>query len=84
MEIGGDMSGHDVDTMLVKNITKGGEQAGFLDGADAEMSMVAANAQDKVGGSPSLEGGGWRWRWEDTNNIVGGDGGGKMRKQGGG
>lgn len=79
MVIRGDMSRNNVDFMLLKNITKRGEQTRLLDGADTKMGMVAANIQDEVGGQPSLEGGGWRR--ENTNNIVACSGdGGKLRK----
>lgn len=77
------MSRNNVDSMFVKNITKGSKEARFLSGADTKMSVATADAQDEVGGSPSLEGGGWRWRrrrGENTDNIFGGDRGGKMRK----
>lgn len=80
MHIGGDMSRNNVDSIFVKNITKGSKEARFLGGADTKMSVATADTQNKVGGSPSLEGGGWRWQREITKNIFGGDRGGKMRK----
>ena len=43
MEIRRDMSRNDLDLMLIKNITNGGEQARLLNRADAEMGFAAAN-----------------------------------------
>ena len=53
--VGRDLSGDQRDLILLEDIANGGEEAGFLRRANADMRLLAADVEHHIGGSPCLE-----------------------------